>query len=290
MTMRWPDGAPCAVVLTHDVDRVRKQPYHYLAHAVGGRRGGSPLRQLRSLGLRLCGDEPYWNFEALTRLEAAYGVRSTFLFLNESARGIGPAFWGRYDITSPKVTGMIRQLDAGGWDIGLHGSYYSYRDRKLLAHEKNVLEHILGRQVVSTRQHYLNHEAATTFAMQAELGLRVDSTIGYADRPWDCARGVHPYRIGGTQLVELPITVMDTVGLHRSEMRRLAQDAIEQVGRAGGAVVLDWHQCTFNEVEYPAHVAFYRETLEWARSIGAWFATMRAIGEYWDSGHAADGA
>ena len=53
----WPEGAPYALCLTHDVDRVRKRLYHYLYYgARSGVRGLST--QLRSLRRRIVGDEP----------------------------------------------------------------------------------------------------------------------------------------------------------------------------------------------------------------------------------------
>ncbi len=106
----WPEGAPYALCLTHDVDRVQKRIYHYLYYgAARGIRGLST--QLYSLRRRIAGDEPYWNFERIMELEDGLGVRSTFLFLNESARGFSPKYWGRYQIERPEVKHIIRTLD-----------------------------------------------------------------------------------------------------------------------------------------------------------------------------------
>jgi hypothetical protein len=117
----WPGGAPYALCLSHDVDRVKKQLYHYVFYAAkGGFRGLSI--QAASLYKRMRGEEPYWNFERIMELEDRLGVRSTFLFLIETAHGFSPKYWGRYDINRDEVKSVIRTLDRGGWEIGLHGS------------------------------------------------------------------------------------------------------------------------------------------------------------------------
>ncbi len=279
MSETWPAGAPYALCLTHDVDRIQKQLYHYLFY--GAKHG---LRtQLRSFRERLSGREPYWNFDRIMELEAGLGVRSTFLFLSESASGFGPEFWGRYEISQEKVKAVICALDRGGWEIGLHGSLLSYRDLDLLKREKDVLEDIVGRSVRSTRQHYLNLDEPGTWQIQRQIGLEVDSTLGFADRPWDCSRGVHPFYTGESGMLELPITLMDTIGLTDPGIRRDAERVVERVVRAGGLVVLDWHQRTYSPGEYVDAVDFYVSAIQEAKTRGAWIATMGAIADYWSS-------
>jgi hypothetical protein len=272
----WPGGAPFALCLTHDVDRVAKSWFHYLYYAWRDGVAG----QLRSLASRWAGRDPFWNLDALMEFEGALGVRSTVLFLHETARGVGPKYWGRYDPGQPKVARMIRALDAGGWEIGLHGSYFSYANAALLASEKARLEDILGKPVVSTRQHYLNLDGERTFEHQAALGLLVDSSVGYADRVWDGARGWRPYRVAADRLWQLPITVMDTIGVEQAAVREAIQQAVEAVAAAGGVVVLDWHQCAFNAREQAPRVTLYEQLIRWARQRGAWVATMGQIARH----------
>jgi peptidoglycan/xylan/chitin deacetylase (PgdA/CDA1 family) len=276
----WPDGAPYALCLTHDVDRVRKYMYHYFWHGLRG--GGSGLRrQAAMLVDRLKGQRHYWNFERIMALEADYGVRSTFLFLNEKARGLSPKFWGRYDIKAPELRSVMRELVRGGWEVGLHGSYYSFDDPELLRHEKMTLEDIMGEAVRSTRQHFLNLAAPRTWLIQRSLGLDVDSTVGYARRPWDDWSRVVPYYEPASGILELPITLMDTIGLARPENRFACHAALEQVKSRGGLIVLDWHQRTFTPNDWPDAVSFYRETIEQSLADGAWVATMAAVADHW---------
>ena len=125
-----------AVCLTHDVDR----PYKTFQAPYDALRERDPS-QLRPL---VTGDQPYWQFEELLALESELGVRSSFYFLNEQQlfrdkhprEWLSPRNWmlftGRYELTDPAIVDLIADLEAGGWEVGLHGSYESADDRARL--------------------------------------------------------------------------------------------------------------------------------------------------------------
>ena len=265
--MQWKDNAPYALCLTHDVDRVKKQWYHYCVYGLK-----HPIVQLKTLCEKIKGKEPYWNFETLTALEESYGVKSTFLFLNESHKEMSTNFMGRYDIRSPKVQAVIRELDGKGYEIGLHGSYYSYNNESLLKREKDVLEEILGHKIVSTRQHHLNFDENITWKSHEAVGIKYDSTKGYSD-----IVGIDQPSRARDKIIEMPITLMDTVNL--------AEDVFNEccsVADNGGLIMLNFHQCHFNEMEYPDNIRMYRRILDKARNDGAWIANMKEVGEWLD--------
>ena len=142
------------VCLTHDVDRVCKT-YQYITH---------DLLHLKftKLGSIFSKENPYWAFKKIMSIENEYQVKSTFFFLEESLpfKFFSPKNWklslGKYKFSTPPVYNIIKELDANGWEIGLHGSYNSFRDYSLLSREKNNLEKVLAKPVVGIRQHYLN--------------------------------------------------------------------------------------------------------------------------------------
>lgn len=265
--MKWKNDAPYVLCLSHDVDRIKKQWYHYCFYGLK-----HPIIQFRSLVSKLKGREPYWNFEELMELEESYGVRSTFFFLNESHKELSANFMGRYSIKSPKVIQIIKELDNREFEIGLHGSFYSYNDEWLLRGEKDELERILGHEVISTRQHHLNFDASKTWQIHKKIGLRYDSTMGYADR------------VGSEQavrtecgIIEIPITLMDTVALTESVYEECCNVADD-----GGIIMINFHQCHFNEIEYPKNVEIYNRFLSTAQENGAWITNVKELGEWID--------
>lgn len=273
--VEWMGNAPYALCLSHDVDRILKQWYHYIFYSRHGLK-----KQIISLKQKFKGDEPYYNFYKIAELEMKYGVRSTFLFLNESHRELSVNFIGRYNIMDEKVTSAIRWLDSQGFDIGLHGSYYSYNNEELLKHEKNVIEDILGHKVVSTRQHFLNRDD-TTFEIQNRIGIKYDSTIGNKNTTGENL-SIFPYYTD-EGIMEMPITVMDTVRMQSEEDSELVVRACMDVASRGGLVMLNFHQRQLCNPEYPYILKTYIKLIELAKRDGAWITNMREVGEYLDA-------
>jgi peptidoglycan/xylan/chitin deacetylase (PgdA/CDA1 family) len=172
-----------ALCLTHDVDRPYKT-YQSLFYAATDRR----LSHLESL---LPGINPYWQFEEIMAIEERLGVRSAFYFLDAEyllsrpvREQVRPFYWlerlGSYDVTAPAIARVIRQLDDGGWEVGLHGSYGTHQNTERLADEKRKLEAILGHKVQGGRQHYLrlSDPPTGTWTDYRSLGLSYDASLG----------------------------------------------------------------------------------------------------------------
>lgn len=266
----WKNDAPYVLCLTHDVDRMTKQWYHYIFYA-----RHNPRWQIASLAEKIKGDEPYDNFRRIIDLEASYGAKSTFLFLNESHRELSASFMGRYDINSKRVQNVIQWIDKQGWEIGFHGSFYSYNNYELMKWEKDVLENIVGHSVVSTRQHYLNRDE-TTWQIQKKIGLKYDSTIGNKQTTGENFPAM-PY-LTEEGILEIPITVMDTVSMKNDTEVSKVQEVCRKVAEKGGVVMLNFHQRQLRETEYPFIVKAYQGLLQRAKEDGAWIATMGELG------------
>lgn len=280
-----PDGHPFAVCLTHDVDRVRKtfQTVYYAAKE----RDLSHLRALRP------GVEPYWQFESVMGLEDDLGVRSAFYFLDEQSLWerpvrdwFDPERWklhaDRYDVDDPRIAETIRTLDRKGWEIGLHGSYDSYRRRDLLADQKEGLERILGHPVSGGRQHYLNLEVPGTWRRQADVGLSYDASLGYSES-YGFEHGYHPLRPFDDEFVVFPLTVMevslpdpepnarpaDTAASVSTAAREACDDLLMKARANGGVVTALWHPRYFAD-EFPGYRDCYRYFVERALELDAW--------------------
>jgi hypothetical protein len=279
----WPLEEPFALCLTHDVDRVRKT-YQTVYYAVR-ERDPSHLRAL------LPGRNPYWQFEDVMALEDDLGVRSAFYFLDEQSLAerpprewLSPEAWklyaARYDVTEPRVAEVVGRLDRGGWEVGLHGSYDSYRDRELLAREKRTVERVLGHEVTGGRQHYLNLEIPGTWRRQAAVGLRYDASPG-SSTTYGFHRGYRPFRPFGDGFVVFPLTVMEVAlpdpdpasgpsGGGVSEAAMAACDELLAEARDHGAVMTAlWHPRYFS-TDFPGYRACYRYLVERALELGAW--------------------
>jgi peptidoglycan/xylan/chitin deacetylase (PgdA/CDA1 family) len=291
----WPGGKPFAVALSHDVDRVAKrgQFAYYIPLSIARGRPEALRRHLASLQATLGGRDPFWSFPTLMELEESLGVRSTFFVLNETgkARLVSPRSWmlytGRYKVRAPAIEEVLRQLHAGGWEIGLHGSYNSFEDEQLLRWEKEELEAATGVAVVGGRQHYLNLLVPETWEAHARIGLQYDSTLGYTRRiglRWGTSRPFfpkHPRTGEEIPVLQIPMAIMDGPLMAMARPQGAVEALIEQVEQEHGVLTINFHSQYFNIYEHREWMDTYRELVVRCQARGAWVAPLRDIAAHW---------
>lgn len=265
-----------ALCLTHDVDRPYKRVtavYNALSE-----------RRPRHLDALYPGVEPYWTFDELLELERDLGVRSAFYFLNEQrlvdrplSEWVSMEAWrlytDRYSIDDPDVVDLMRTLLDGGWEVGLHGSYESYREPNRLRAEKQALEATLGERVRGVRQHYLNLEVPETWAAQADAGLRYDTSLG-SSTTYGFRHGYRPFRPFDDEFVEFPLTLME-VALPDVETRpnrawRECERLLEEARKNDAVMTVLWHPRYFCDDDFPNYGVLYRRLVERALELDAW--------------------
>ena len=288
-TVEWPNDKEFAVCLTHDVDRVKKT-YQYFTHFVKTR----DLYHLKSFFIGE--EEPYWNFERIMEIEKKHGVRSTFFFLNETKHFdlLHPQKWtlslGGYSFRDEKIAEIIQKLHANSWEIGLHGSYESYKNKDLLKKEKKELEDVLGEDITGIRQHYLNLEIPKTWKIQSEIGFKYDASFGYRDRigfrdgkylPF------YPLR-NSNSFLEIPLTIMDSAlfSNYRNEDKIWGRgiDLINTVEKHKGLLTVLWHQRVFNEKEFLGWSKIYEKIIMECKKRNALIGTCREVYEKFQGG------
>lgn len=274
------------VCLTHDVDRVRKT-YHYLTHDI--RKG-----RWKNLRFPISGRDPYWNFERIMEMEDRHGVRSTWFFLEESIpfQLSRPRSWplslGRYSVREKEIADVIRRLEAGGWEVGLHGSFRSYRSAELLKKEKAILEDVLGKPVTGVRQHYLNLEIPSTWRFQREAGFTYDASFGYRrGLGWRRDR-IRPFLDRESGMWVVPLAIMEynlfaeAAGCPERACA-VAKELIAQAESRGAVLTVLWHPHLYSEADFPGYAMVYEKIIEEGIRRGAAFRTCREV-----AGEAAD--
>jgi len=272
-----PEDHSFALCLTHDVDR----PYQTYQSVYYGVLKRSPGHLLDFV----FGRNPYWQFDTVMEIESELGVRSAFYFLDEQRLfrdrpvwdWLRPEGWklfiGRYAVDEPSIAEVIRELDDGGWEIGLHGSYHSYRDRSLLAEEKRTLEAVLGKPVLGGRQHYLNLDASCTWRYQADVGLRYDSTLG-SPTEYGFRHGYRPLRPFDGEFVVFPLTLMERalpdVGTDPERAWEECEALLREAAANDAVMTVLWHPKRFSESRFPNYARLYRRLIERALEMGAW--------------------
>jgi len=277
----WPNNKKFAVCLTHDVDKVKKT-YQYITHFKDN-------NFLKMWKLRT--DKPYWNFEKIVEIEDQFGVRSTFFFLQESKKLnlLNPKEWvisgGKYKFNEKQIREVIQLLDRNGWEIGLHGSYDSYKRIELLKREKKLLESVIGHQIFGIRQHYLNLNIPYTWNIQRIAGFKYDSSfglrynIGYRDNK------LFPFSPFNDSFVVIPLTIMDSylfkLSKDSQEAWRKIEELITFAEKHGALLTILWHQRVFNENEFPEYIEIYKRFIKLCLNREAYFGRCKDIYEWW---------
>ena len=301
----WPEDAEFAVCLSHDLDLVAR--YH---PAQAMRKSGLAFhsffrhRQKKFLGQTLDGlreflvtgwkKDPVQKLERWAELEARHNVRSTFFIPPErSERRHWTDCLYHYDDRvlykgrPSSVRAILRDLAKGEWEIGLHPSWWSFRDAALMTHQRDQVADAVGAEIESVRQHFLHFDPARTPAVHAAAGLRYDSTLGFNNEIGFRQGTSYPWRLPAGVL-EIPLHVQDVAMFNPKKGLRLDVDtAIEEtlaiarrVQAVRGVLTLSWHP---DMVANPVVFSMYGTILEELRRWPAWFGTMREIGHYWES-------
>jgi hypothetical protein len=306
----WPEKKRFALCLTHDVDAVVRDVsinavlhtirYDFQSNLSGRARFGRARVFARGWLRELWSNASHklQTFDEWLKLEDSFGFKSTFFFFPSRLEHRHPYDCEyqyhelvRHGQGTLTVKQMIQAIDLAGWEIGLHGSYYSATERRLLGSERQQLEEIVGHDIISTRQHWLHYDVQVTPCLQRDAGFKADSTQGFNRSIGFRAGTAFPYwcwdHKNGESLpvLEIPQHIMDgglfvPNGLQYSEALAIKHsveimDAVEQVG---GCLTLSWHPHNVND---PKHWFVYKTLLEEAARRNAWGCSVGELHRWW---------
>jgi peptidoglycan/xylan/chitin deacetylase (PgdA/CDA1 family) len=224
------------------------------------------------------------DFESIMRIEEAFGATSSFYFM-ATDRDVH-----RFRYRIEDMEGRMGAIADRGFEVGLHGGYYSYDDPAAIVHEKKRLEKVLNKKVIGYRNHYLMFKIPETWEYLAQAGFRYDATIGnnriigfknglcHAFRPFNYHTGE------GIDLIELPMVLGDFTllgsGLSPKRAWEVAKSLIDNVERDNGVATLLWHSDVFNASFRKDWVRLYVKVLEYCRSKNAWMTSGDNVSEW----------
>ncbi len=274
---RWPNDAPMAIAITHDVDLFDGLSYFGLRAAGWAAAGARSLirgdldavartarRANQWTRWWARGVDPVEDISAWQALEAEHGVRSTFFFLSlvEALSKEGRL----YRADDPRVRRVLRSLHEGGWEVGLHASRYGSGDALGLEQQRVRLENALGAAVTSIRYHYLTASFPEAWRQMADAGFTTSSNVGFSPPFQGFRTGTAwPYRPlahQGHDLVEVPMALMDVAhGPARGELSNMFDWLCAETGQVGGVLVINFHTNYVADIDAPAVHAQFKDIL-----------------------------
>ncbi len=296
-----PDGHRFIACLTHDVDhpsiRAHKcdhTMFGFLYRAIFGSmvdvlHGRSTMRKLRTnwqaalklLLVHLGLAKDYWRtFNQYLKIEN--GLPSSFFVIpfknypGRTTQGLAPSHrasrYGALDIADD-----LRMLISSGNEIAAHG-IDAWLDSSSGQKELKEIRQVTGAQEIGIRMHwlYFNQQSPSTLE---KAGFNYDSTVGYNQAVGYRAGTSQVYKpLDTSNLLELPLHIMDTSLLYPGRMNLTVAEAKERVGviidnavQSGGAVTVNWHDRSIAPERLWGD--FYVDLVEELKNRGAWFST-----------------
>ncbi|MFX4263310.1 polysaccharide deacetylase family protein [Pelotomaculum propionicicum] len=286
----YPDNKKFALCITHDVDDVYPPfPHRILSSA-------HCLKDFDLNGLReqwswiFRGKEfsPYLNFKKIIELEKEYKAKSTFYFLvsNKDPKRF------RYNIGD--LASDLKYIIDSGWDIGLHGGYYTYNDFNDIKEQKNKLEELINKEVTGYRNHYLRFKVPETWELLKTAGFKYDTTYGYNNIPGFKNGLCHPFKPFNLNsnkeidIIEIPLNIMACALYKYAKSDEKAwvftKALIDTVEKYSGVLTINWHNDDLFSPFRKDWTILYKKILEYCRQKNAWMTSCEDIWRWWANG------
>lgn len=289
MEVEFPENKTFAVCLTHDVDDIYPPIFHSLLSSAHCLKNLNFRGSTAQLFWKLRGKErsPYLNLSEIMDLEARYGARSSFYFITAETDII------RFRYNIEDIENHLGKISDRGWEVGLHGGYYSYDMPKAIMNEKRRLEDVLGKEVIGFRNHYLRFKTPDSWEILSDAGFKYDSTFGYNNSIGFRNGMCHPFRPYNLkegreiEILEIPLVIMDGALFATAKSFEKAWECtkklIDTTARLNGVITLLWHNFVFGCSFRKDWVRLYEKVLRYCSEKGAWMTSGEEIYNFWEN-------
>ena len=144
--------------------------------------------------------------------------------------------------------------------VGIHPSYNSCNDAKVVKKEIKRLERIVKRDVQMSRQHFLKLEFPTTYRSLIEADVAEDYSLGYAEdigfRAGTCTP-INFYDLDEElerNLLILPFQIMESTLMYYKKLKSYevldyVKPIIDEVKAVNGTLISLWHNESLSDEE-----------------------------------------
>ena len=179
---QWLSGSPFTFLPTYDIDEAYSYKYKSWLRTTGGYAKSIFMGNMTEFNQRMkvrLGKEkdPFDSYDWLDALHEKYSLKPKYFFLVASKIG-------KYDkniLPGNQQMKSLINLHAKKYETGIHPSWQSGDDHEKIKLEILKLGHISGKQILSSRQHYIRFSLPTTFRHLIDAGIESDYSMGYGN-------------------------------------------------------------------------------------------------------------
>ena len=245
---------------TIDVDNSFAYAHKDLVRTIGGLLIDVKRRRHRQVRDRLAvlfrrRNDPYDTYAYLTAVHRKRGLAPIFFFLVGS--------YGGYDVAHSLYNLAFQRLIkamADYFPVGIHPSFASNTDGAKLNAEIDGLQEVLHREVVRSRQHYLQLHLPTTYQRLLGRDICEDYTMLYPSEPGFRAGTATPHCFydldyeQATTLKVFPCVAMDGTFKNYRKMTpdasiALLQELVDEIRAVNGHCITVWHNDSVSEYD-----------------------------------------
>ena len=260
----WPTDRT-TFCMTHDVDGPELfSSFATVRSGILGFLNGDKYEResfLMSILFRLEGlDDPYLNFEAWRKYEAALGGQSTFFVCpGKMASARTHAKDPKYDPNKGVLKAKLCETADAGWEIGVHHPINS-RNLESYAESREILSEAFSTDIVGGRGHYWMFDWKDPYRSWKDMstaGFGYDMTLSPMALGFRCGAmsplspGIRWQNTSPADFIAVPTPVMDAyalpreTGLKSAEINSTLTSLVKSGRERGIALTLDWHERTF---------------------------------------------
>jgi hypothetical protein len=158
---------------SYDIDMAWSYKEKGWIRNIGGFFKSPSIERLKTLFFK--SQDPYDCYRFLNDTHTLYNLKPIYFFLMAKENG-------QYDKnilpTNKAMLQLIKQ-HAEKYDIGIHPSWKSNDDVKIVKEEIEILENISSKKITSSRQHYIKFDLPEGYNKLIELGIKDEYSMGY---------------------------------------------------------------------------------------------------------------
>jgi hypothetical protein len=159
---------------TYDIDMAWSYKQKgFVRNAVGFLKNPSIGRLKTLLHLK---EDPFDCYKFLNEIHKKYNLNPLYFFLVAQKNGV----YDKNILPDNEVMQALIIAHAERYGIGIHPSWRSYDEPKILKEEKNLLETISAKKIKLSRQHYIKFNLPEGYYKLIDIGIHKDYSMGYA--------------------------------------------------------------------------------------------------------------